>query len=379
VHSDRVSAEAARSVNALAFTVGQHVIFGEGQYVPGTASSNRVLVHELVHTLQQPGSDVIARLEASMCSSGAGCDTPDGSTGPRGSYTLTVYADKEGTFLGVPFTHKVGHSWLNLVDESGTNWSYGFWPQEGYDASNMRDDVKGCVHHPDGKHGNPPHTPTGSQTFNLTATEFSAAKAEAVIPCKSQPAYNLFGLQCTEYVRRVLAAAGKAPRAGFGLIWESPNALNSWIGGNALLLGINVMGATNAPGGQGTGTVGLDLAYRYHVLSILGNKLRLDWESRGELSSRIAGISTGIGVELTSQRVFLPSISVFGGGIAGELGPGRLGARGEGVGAGFTGGAGLNFNIDEITTVGVEYNVIKDLVRNDPELQRLLVTARIRF
>jgi len=37
--------------------------------------------------------------------------------------------------------------------------------------------------------------------------------------------------------------------------------------------------------------------------------------SRGELSSRMASLSTGVGVEVTSQRVFLPSVYLFGGGI----------------------------------------------------------------
>jgi len=143
-----------------------------------------------------------------------------------------------------------------------------------------------------------------------------------------------FGLQCTEFVRQVLDAAGSDTALGFGLIWESPNALDTWIRGNALLLGISVTGATSATGGQGGGAVGLDITYTHRFFSALSNKLRLHWMSRGEYSSRMASLSTGVGLEVTTQRVFLPSLYLFGGGIAGEITPGKLGRAGEKLGAG---------------------------------------------
>ena len=54
VHSDSKAAVSARAVGAAAYTVGQHVVFGEGRYAPGTESGLRTLTHELVHTIQQP-------------------------------------------------------------------------------------------------------------------------------------------------------------------------------------------------------------------------------------------------------------------------------------------------------------------------------------
>ena len=53
VHTDDRAAESTRSVNALAYTVGQDIVFGKGQYSPGTYSGRRLLVHELTHVLQQ--------------------------------------------------------------------------------------------------------------------------------------------------------------------------------------------------------------------------------------------------------------------------------------------------------------------------------------
>ena len=53
VHTDRRAAESARAVNALAYTVGRDVVFGEGQYSPRTHSGQKLLAHELTHTIQQ--------------------------------------------------------------------------------------------------------------------------------------------------------------------------------------------------------------------------------------------------------------------------------------------------------------------------------------
>jgi hypothetical protein len=53
VHTDAPAALAAQSVAADAFTVGRHVVFAAGQYAPRTAEGERLLAHELVHTIQQ--------------------------------------------------------------------------------------------------------------------------------------------------------------------------------------------------------------------------------------------------------------------------------------------------------------------------------------
>jgi outer membrane protein OmpA-like peptidoglycan-associated protein len=53
VHSDAQAAESARSVDALAYTVGKHIVFGAGQYASQTQPGRELLAHELTHTLQQ--------------------------------------------------------------------------------------------------------------------------------------------------------------------------------------------------------------------------------------------------------------------------------------------------------------------------------------
>ena len=49
VHTDARASESARAVNAKAYTVGTHVVFGTGQYQTGTAEGKLLLAHELTH------------------------------------------------------------------------------------------------------------------------------------------------------------------------------------------------------------------------------------------------------------------------------------------------------------------------------------------
>jgi len=53
VHTNESAAQSARAVNAMAYTVGQNIVFGAGQYQPGKEQADRLLAHELTHVLQQ--------------------------------------------------------------------------------------------------------------------------------------------------------------------------------------------------------------------------------------------------------------------------------------------------------------------------------------
>jgi len=53
VHTDAKAAESAQAVNAKAYTVGSHLVFGSAHHAPHTISGKRLLAHELVHVTQQ--------------------------------------------------------------------------------------------------------------------------------------------------------------------------------------------------------------------------------------------------------------------------------------------------------------------------------------
>ena len=98
VHDEQAAARTANLLGAHAFTVGNHVAFGEGGYAPATAAGRRVMLHELTHVVQQargpvagrpagPGlsisdpadafeRDAVRRASAGAASAGASADAP---------------------------------------------------------------------------------------------------------------------------------------------------------------------------------------------------------------------------------------------------------------------------------------------------------------
>jgi hypothetical protein len=80
VHADVKAAESAQAVNALAYTLGEEIVFGEGQYSPSTMRGRLLLAHELTHMVQQqagspeliasPGAGNSAEREAEAIASG---------------------------------------------------------------------------------------------------------------------------------------------------------------------------------------------------------------------------------------------------------------------------------------------------------------------
>lgn len=55
IHHDSLADASARSVSALAYTAGNHVVFRRGAFSPETAGGKRLLAHELTHVTQQVG------------------------------------------------------------------------------------------------------------------------------------------------------------------------------------------------------------------------------------------------------------------------------------------------------------------------------------
>lgn len=53
VHTDACAAASARDINALAYTVGNEIVFGAGQFMSRTSEGSSLLAHELAHTIQQ--------------------------------------------------------------------------------------------------------------------------------------------------------------------------------------------------------------------------------------------------------------------------------------------------------------------------------------
>lgn len=68
IHTGARAAESSRAVNARAYTVGQHIVFDQGRYAPHTSAGQRLLAHELAHTVQQSknATPAAARLQRTI-------------------------------------------------------------------------------------------------------------------------------------------------------------------------------------------------------------------------------------------------------------------------------------------------------------------------
>jgi hypothetical protein len=56
LHTGATAAAATRAVNAEAYTVGTHIVFGDNAYAPGTQEGRHLIAHEVAHTLEGNGT-----------------------------------------------------------------------------------------------------------------------------------------------------------------------------------------------------------------------------------------------------------------------------------------------------------------------------------
>lgn len=72
VHTGIRAAASAKSIRARAYTVGRNMVFGDGEFAPGTPRGNRLLAHELTHVVQQscPQGNTRSRISGRR-----GCDS----------------------------------------------------------------------------------------------------------------------------------------------------------------------------------------------------------------------------------------------------------------------------------------------------------------
>ena len=137
LHTDQRAAESARAVSARAYTVGEHVVFGSGEYAPETSAGRALLAHELTHTIQQQRGEAPVQIARSSYfrprpeEPVPGPPPPGVPPGPRVLPFVTMRRNWIRTgrdpippgmqLLGTDY----GHWWTKIEDE---NESYGWWP-----------------------------------------------------------------------------------------------------------------------------------------------------------------------------------------------------------------------------------------------------------
>lgn len=130
VHTDAQAAQSAQAVNALAFTVGQDIVFGTGQYAPATVAGNKLLAHELTHVVQQ-GSQGLMLQRFQACETAENCPARNSGEEARSRSTPLLVKDFASPTFGIlisnfavdehhakPDLH-TSLTWINLLAHIG--------------------------------------------------------------------------------------------------------------------------------------------------------------------------------------------------------------------------------------------------------------------
>lgn len=104
VHTDSAAQQSARDIHADAYTVGRDIVFGAGQYAPGTPTGRRLLAHELAHVVQQAAAGgpprIAMRQESDASPSGFQLQAPPLEWSPPGGSLTTSSTTYELTAFG---------------------------------------------------------------------------------------------------------------------------------------------------------------------------------------------------------------------------------------------------------------------------------------
>ncbi|HEY5749330.1 MAG TPA: DUF4157 domain-containing protein [Chryseolinea sp.] len=90
IHNDAPAHASSRNINALAYTHGEHIVFGEGQYQPHTTPGKKLLAHELTHVVQQGSAGSSSLQQSVQREDGPPGTTTTTPTTPAGPTTATT-------------------------------------------------------------------------------------------------------------------------------------------------------------------------------------------------------------------------------------------------------------------------------------------------
>jgi Domain of unknown function (DUF4157) len=132
VHTDEQAANSARSVNALAYTLGRDVVFGTGQYSPGTTTGAELLAHELTHVVQQ--SNAGQRIQKKDAPASRGGSTTKAAPAKDSPATKDAPATKKAKVKKITVTKK-GSGFDDFQGKRGGGKDLGY--HKGWDAGSL--------------------------------------------------------------------------------------------------------------------------------------------------------------------------------------------------------------------------------------------------
>ena len=124
VHTDEQAQRSAANLNAHAYTLGQHIVFGSNAYAPGTMRGRSLLAHELAHTVQQQNNlaSVQAKLainsptDSSEQAADAAAHTVMNSRSSASSIALRIREQLRMTALSSPVIQRAVNTWGGEFD-----------------------------------------------------------------------------------------------------------------------------------------------------------------------------------------------------------------------------------------------------------------------
>src|SRR6267154_1162732 len=139
VHADAKAAEAAHAVNARAFTVGNSIVFGAGEYQLSSSTGLRLLAHELTHVVHQGAAGENAGL---MRAAPRVIQRQEPVTTAAAGVTIGAIAGKciVGAITGALFDAA-----LQAIIHSIREWTWRFWRTTWDYCSLILSAILGCI------------------------------------------------------------------------------------------------------------------------------------------------------------------------------------------------------------------------------------------
>lgn len=129
VHRDASANSSASALQARAFTVGNDIVFGQGQWAPSTTAGRHLLAHELAHVVQQQKGDMrIARAKGYE-----GC----GDSISESPWFDGVKATIDHVDPPVNTTRSVAWAGIDNGGEGGMKWLQGGWGKSHGEAAKI--------------------------------------------------------------------------------------------------------------------------------------------------------------------------------------------------------------------------------------------------
>ena len=197
IHADSSSAHSAAALNARAYTVGDDIVFGWGEYPPNSPSGKSLLAHELAHVVQQGGVPAsiqgklsIGSLAESHEQSADAAARAVTNTGlPSGSAALQIREQLRMTALSSPVIQRAVNTWGGEFDTD----KYELTKDAGMDGVEIDLRFK-------------PGTNVNAELIGMTQTALSRMKGSAV-------PFSMFG-SAEEKARKERAIPSGEPAAG---------------------------------------------------------------------------------------------------------------------------------------------------------------------